>query len=103
MIVAEVEAGEAAEVRQHAQLHHHQLVAAKVQLREARTRPRPRPRPGVGEGLQLVAGELQLAEAGEAAEVGQVEAGDVVATQQQALHLAWGEHLHCISSSTYLA
>ena len=101
MIVAEVEAGEAAEVRQHAQLHHHQLVAAEVQLREAH--PHPRPRPGVGEGLQLVAGELQLAEAGEAAEVGQVEAGDVVATQQQALHLGWGEYLHCISSSTYLA
>ena len=97
--MAEVEAGEAAEVGQHAQLHHHQLVAAKVQLREAQ----PRPRPGVGEGLQLVAGELQLAEAGEAAEVRQVEAGDVVTTQQQALHLGWGEYLHCISSSTYLA
>ena len=84
--MAEVEAGEVAEVGQHAQLHHHQLVVAEVQLCEARPRPRPR----VGEGLQLVAGELQLAEAREAAEVGQVEAGDVVTTQQQALRLAWG-------------
>ena len=90
VVVAEVEAGEVAEVGQHAQLHHHQLVVAEVQLCEARPRPRTRPRPGVGEGLQLVAGELQLAEAREAAEVGQVEAGDVVTTQQQTLRLGWG-------------
>ena len=90
VVVAEVEAGEVAEVGQHAQLHHHQLVVAEVQLCEARPQPRPRPHPRVGEGLQLVAGELQLAEAREVAEVGQVEASDVVTAQQQALRLGWG-------------
>ena len=45
VVVAEVEAGEVAEVGQHAQLHHHQLVVAEVQLLEARPRPRPRPSP----------------------------------------------------------